>query len=270
QKAKRDGSVRKDGVLIDQDGGRLKAVNFEISPIKNIPGGERYYLVVFEEASRPPAERSKKDKKEATDKKNGKKQVSQVDLENKSLKEELEATREYLQSIIEEQRTTNEELRSANEEIQSSNEELQSTNEELETAKEELQSTNEELTTVNEELYERNQELSRVNNDLSNLLSGVNLPILMLDRELRIRRFTPLAQRAFNVIPTDVGRSITEIRPNLILPDLEQILGDVVENLHTIEREVQHKDGSWYSLRVRPYQTSDNRIDGAVMVLVDI
>src|SRR6266516_4459897 len=101
QKAKRDGAVRKDGVLIEQDGGRLKAVNFEISPIKNIPGGERYYLVVFEEASRPPAEKSSKNKKEVPDKKNGKKQVSRLDLENKRLKEELEATREYLQSIIE-------------------------------------------------------------------------------------------------------------------------------------------------------------------------
>src|SRR3989475_453346 len=143
QKAKRDSAVRKDGVLVQEDGG-LKTVNFEISPIKNIPGGERYYLVVFEEANRSIIEEPKKNKTQAAPAtKTGKREMSQLELENKRLKEELDASREYLQSIIEEQRTTNEELRSANEEIQSSNEELQSINEELETAKEELQSTNE-------------------------------------------------------------------------------------------------------------------------------
>src|SRR5437016_3137193 len=129
QKAKRNGAVRKDGVLIEH-AGDLRTVNFEITPIKNIPGAERYYLVVFEEANRPVAEASQKSKKEAPDKKPSKKQPAALELENKRLQEELDATREYLQSIIEEQRTTNEELRSANEEIQSSNEELQSINEE--------------------------------------------------------------------------------------------------------------------------------------------
>ena len=270
QKAKRDGSVRKDGVLIDQDGGRLKAVNFEISPIKNIPGGERYYLVVFEEASRPPAERSKKDKKEAPDKKNGKKQVSQVDLENKSLKEELEATREYLQSIIEEQRTTNEELRSANEEIQSSNEELQSINEELETAKEELQSTNEELTTVNEEMQNRNDELSKANSDLSNLLSSVNIPIVMLGNDFRVRRFTPMAEKVMNLIPSDIGRPLTDIKPNVKTPDLRQAIQRTIDSLEIQEFRVEDNDGGCYSMRIRPYRTLDNKIDGVVMIFLDI
>jgi len=270
QKAKRDGSVRKDGVLIDQDGGRLKAVNFEISPIKNIPGGERYYLVVFEEASRPPAERSKKDKKEAPDKKNGKKQVSQVDLENKSLKEELEATREYLQSIIEEQRTTNEELRSANEEIQSSNEELQSINEELETAKEELQSTNEELTTVNEEMQNRNDELTKANSDLSNLLSSVNIPIVMLGNDFRVRRFTPMAEKVMNLIPSDIGRPLTDIKPNVKTPDLRQAIQRTIDSLEIQEFRVEDNDGGCYSMRIRPYRTLDNKIDGVVMIFLDI
>src|SRR5262245_62742182 len=141
--------------------------------------------------------------------------MPQIEIENTRLKEDLEATREYLQSIIEEQRTTNEELRSANEEIQSSNEELQSINEELETAKEELQSTNEELTTVNEELQNRNDELTQLNNDLNNLLSSVSIPIIMLGNDLRIRRFTPLAEKVMNLIPTDTGRPITDIKPNL-------------------------------------------------------
>src|SRR4029453_6121284 len=139
----------------------------------------------------------------APQKKSGKLRPSEAELENTHLKEELDATREYLHSIIEEQRTTNEELRSGNEEIQSSNEELQSINEELETAKEELQSTNEELTTVNEELQNRNDELTQLNNDLSNLLSSVNLPIVMLGNDLRVRRFTPMAEKVMNLIPTD-------------------------------------------------------------------
>ena len=117
--------------------------------------------------------------------------------------------------MIEEQESTNEELKSANEEILSANEELQSTNEELQTAKEEAQSANEELVTVNEELRHRNAELARVNNDLVNVLSGVNIPIVMVSRDLRIRRFTPLAEKLFNLIPTDLGRPISDITPNL-------------------------------------------------------
>src|SRR5438552_6233283 len=269
QKAKRNGAARKDGVLVQEDGG-LRTVNFEISPIKNIPGGERYYLVVFEEASRPPAEKSSKNKKEVPDKKNGKKQVSRLDLENKRLKEELEATREYLQSIIEEQRTTNEELRSANEEIQSSNEELQSINEELETAKEELQSTNEELTTVNEELQNRNDELSKVNSDLSNLLSSVNIPIVMLGNDLRIRRFTPMAEKIMNLIPSDVGRPITDIKPNIKSPDLKRAIQRTIDSLEIQEFRVEDNDGGCYSMRIRPYRTLDNKIDGVVMIFLDI
>ena len=122
------------------------------------------------------------------------------------LQQEIGALRAYLQSVIEEQESTNEELKSANEEILSANEELQSTNEELQTAKEEAQSANEELATVNDELRHRNAELGRVNNDLINLLSGVNFPIVMVGRDLRVRRFTPLAERVFNLIPSDVGR----------------------------------------------------------------
>src|SRR6476660_529293 len=165
--------------------------------------------------------------------------MSEIEVENTHLKDELEATREYLQSIIEEQRTTNEELRSANEEIQSSNEELQSINEELETAKEELQSTNEELTTVNQELQNRNDELTQLNNDLNNLLSSVNIPIVMLGNDLRIRRFTPMAEQAMNLIPSDVGRPITDIRPNLNTPDLRRAIARVIESLEIQDSRIQ-------------------------------
>src|SRR5262249_39666195 len=147
------------------------------------------------------------------------------------LKRELEATREYLQSIIEEQEAMNEELRSANEEIQSSNEELQSTNEELETAKEELQSTNEELTTLNEELENRNQELALANNDLINLLASVDIPIVMLDANLRIRRFNPVAQRKLNFLQGDIGRPISDLNTKVPLENLEELVHEVIESL---------------------------------------
>ena len=191
-------------------------------------------------------------------------------MENARLTEELEATREYLQSIIEEQRTTNEELRSANEEIQSANEELQSINEEMETAKEELQSTNEELTTVNEELQNRNDELIQLNNDLNNLLSSVNIPIIMLGNDLRIRRFTPVSEKVMNLIPADVGRPITDIKSNLKLQDLRDLIIRVINSLETQETEVEDVNGRWYSMRIRPYRTIDNKIDGVVMVLLDL
>lgn len=111
---------------------------------------------------------------------------------------------------------------------------------------------------------------SRVNNDLVNLLSGVNIPIIMVSRELRIRRYTPLAEKAFNLIPTDMGRPITDIKPNLRVDDLSQIIMGVIDRLTPHESELQDRDGHWYSLRVRPYVTMDNKIDGASIVLVDV
>ena len=145
------------------------------------------------------------------------------------LREELSATRESLQAIIEEQEATNEELRSANEEITSSNEELQSTNEELETAKEELQSTNEELTTLNDELESRNAELENVNNDLHNLMASVSIPIVIVGADLRIRRFTSVAEKLLNLIPGDIGRPITDIKMRLEVPKLDKLISEVIE-----------------------------------------
>jgi len=186
------------------------------------------------------------------------------------LREELERSRESLRSVIEEQEATNEELRSANEESQSSNEELQSTNEELETAKEEMQSTNEELATVNDELQSANLEANRVNNDLVNLLASVQIPVVMLDNSLLVRRFTPSAQRFFSLIPSDIGRSLTDIKMNLDVSGLDRLIRGVIETLAVCERQVQDSNGRWFSLRIRPYRTKDNKIDGAVLALVDV
>lgn len=186
------------------------------------------------------------------------------------MRSELTGTKETLQAIIEEHESSNEELRAANEEIQSSNEELQSTNEELETAKEELQSTNEELTTLNEELENRNLELNQAINDLDNLLNTVNIPIVMLGRDLRIRTFTPLAEKVLKLIPADSGRPISELKLGIQVPDLEQQVLRVIETLNAEEIEVRAEDGRWYSVRIRPYRTTDDKIDGAVMAVLDI
>jgi two-component system, chemotaxis family, CheB/CheR fusion protein len=184
--------------------------------------------------------------------------------------DDLTVTKLYLRSLIEERDARNQELVSANEEIQSANEELQSANEELETTKEELQSSNEELQTVNEELQQRNSILAQTSNDLTNLLNSVNLPLLMLNNDLQIRQFTPLTQRLMNVRPSDIGRSINEIRLNLSVENLEPILLDVLDSLGTRELEVQDRDGHWRLLRVRPYRTAENKIEGVVLVLMDI
>jgi two-component system CheB/CheR fusion protein len=186
------------------------------------------------------------------------------------LNEELSATRESLQTIIEEHEAANEELRSANEEIMSSNEELQSTNEELETAKEELQSTNEELTTLNDELESRNGELEQVNNDLHNLLASVNISIVILSADLKIRRFTAMAEKMFKFIPGDIGRPITDIALPLNIPALDKDVREVFDTLTPKDIEAQDKEGHWWSVRIRPYKTTDHKIDGAVIALMDI
>jgi two-component system CheB/CheR fusion protein len=186
------------------------------------------------------------------------------------LERELATTKEYLQVTIEEQEATNEELQSSNEELLSSNEELQSINEELETAKEELTSTNEELSTLNEELAARNAELERVNDDLGNLLASVDVAIVMLSRDLRIRRFTPQAERVLNLIPSDIGRPLGDLNPRIEAPDLGALLAEVIGTGATRERNVRDRDGRWYWMRIRPYRGADGKGDGAVMLLVDI
>jgi two-component system CheB/CheR fusion protein len=179
------------------------------------------------------------------------------------LQQELRTTREYLQSVIEE-------LRSTNEEAQSANEELQSTNEELQTSKEELQSANEELHTINAEMQSRNTDLARLNDDLVNLFSSMNTPIMITGGDLRIRRFTPMAEKVFRLIAADVGRPIADLKPRINVPDLEEILQRVVDTLLPHEQEVQDQEGRQYLLRVRPYRTGDNRIDGTVLQLADV
>ena len=160
--------------------------------------------------------------------------------------------------------------RSANEEIMSSNEELQSTNEAAETAKEELQSVNEELQTINDELQNRNTELNGVNNDLKNVISSVRIPVIIVGRDLCIRRFTPGADKLLKLIPSDVGRSIGDIKTNVNILDLIPLISQVIESGAPVERQVRDAEGRWLSLWVGPYKTMDNKVDGAVITLFDI
>ena len=246
----------------------LCIVNIEIIPM-NIAAkqGDNYYFIIFEdgETLKPIS-----DSKDAASKISGKKKAKPDSVKFDKLKEELSLTKEYLQSIIEEREAANEELRSTLEELQSSNEELQSINEELETAKEELQSTNEELTTVNEELQNGNGELSQLNNDLVNLLSNVYIPIIMLGEDFRIRRFTPSAEKVFNIISTDIGRPISDLRMNLNISSLDSILNNVINTLESKEIDVQVNNGLWYRMKVRPYKTTDNKIDGVILAFIDM
>ena len=240
--------------------GTEKKITVSILPVHGAP--EPQYLVAFEPAAAEPG-RSIAKQRTRTGRDANRERVAE-------LEEELASTKRYLHSVIQQQEAAAEELKSAHEEVQSSNEELQSTNEELLTAKEELQSTNEELTTVNDEMQSRNAELQQINNDLINLLSSVNIPIVMLGNDLQIRRFTPHAERILNLLPGDVGRPVSDFRLKINVPDLVELCQEVVDRLVPREREVQDAEGRIYTMWVRPYRTADNRIDGVVLSLFDI
>lgn len=262
--------VRKERVRIDQNGHTFVA-NIEVVPLKNIK--ERCYLVLFEAADQRARGGSREAVKDKSPAKPGKKAAhtaADTAQEILDLRRELAEMRNYAQSILEEHEAANEELQASNEEVQSANEELQSINEELETSKEELESTNEELITVNEEMQKRNQELNRLNDDMKNLHSSAHMPIVVLGRDLTIRRFTAAAEKELNLLATDIGQSISRIKTNLDFPGLEEMITEVIRTAAVSEKEVEGKDGRCYSLRVRPFLTIDNKVDGAVMVLVDI
>jgi two-component system, chemotaxis family, CheB/CheR fusion protein len=264
-KALKNGSpVRKDGILLKTNGSPHE-VAMEVVPFHIPRSSETWILVLFEEEAFHEPKHGVREKKHTSKAGNDPR-----DKEIAHLRSELDANKESLQAIIEEQEATNEELKSANEEIESSNEELQSTNEELETAKEELQSTNEELITLNEELSNRNLEMAQMNNDLTNLLSSTSIPIIMVDNSLAVRRATPLAEKLFNLIPTDIGRRLSDLKANLHIENLDEMIREVIETLSTREQKVQDTQGRWYSLRIRPYRTRENKIDGAVITLLDI
>jgi two-component system CheB/CheR fusion protein len=253
--------VRYDGLQVKANGDTA-VVNLVVRPVTKPEGVRGLLLVVFEDASPGayPAEEG------AGSPGDGDQEQRLVMLER-----ELRAKEEYLQAMIEEMETANEELKSTNEELQSSNEELQSTNEELETSKEELQSVNEELVTVNTELQGKIEELSRANNDMNNLLASTGIGTLFVDRQLRIQRFTPATTRIINLIQTDVGRPLGDIvsrlaNYNRLVPDVQMVLDTLVSK----GAQVQTHEGQWYQMRIQPYRTPENAVEGAVLTFTEI
>jgi two-component system, chemotaxis family, CheB/CheR fusion protein len=246
-----NGASKETGFRID-DSGQLRDVTIEAIPLGGAsPSEKRHFLVLFEDAglNGGPAAAPK-----AAIQDNG---------GSARLQRELLATKGYLQSIVEDNATTLEELRAANEEAQAGNEEL-------ETAQEELESANEELNTLNEELKISNVEFSKVNRDLANLLESISIPLVMVGRDLRIRRFTRAIEPLLNLIASDVGRSITDLQPQIELPDLRRLLLDAMAGTSRQPRDVRDSHGHWYSLRILPSLGPDRKADGAVLMLIDI
>jgi two-component system CheB/CheR fusion protein len=262
-------SVRRDNLPSgpDADG---RPASIEVVPLKNLK--QRCTLIFFEDTGKSPVRRAD-DQAASVRRQGGMKTESdslQVTQRIADLEQELHESRDYLQSFREQADATGEELQGANEEVTSANEELQSINEELETSKEEIESTNEELTTVNEELASRNDALGHLNGDLVNLQSSIDLAIVLLGRDQKIRRFSPRAAQLFNLLPADVGRPFAHIRHNLEINELDSIIAGVIGTARHFECEAQSIDNLWYSLRVRPYIALDQKIDGAVLVLMEI
>jgi two-component system, chemotaxis family, CheB/CheR fusion protein len=231
------------GLNVKANGDYIKA-NMAVRPV-DMASGATVYLVVLEEVPPRPADAPPS--------------PAQADQVGRiaELERELLAKDEYLQTTLEEMETTNEELKS--------------TNEELETSKEELQSVNEELSTVNAELQDKVVDLSRANNDMNNLLAGTGVGTVFVDHQLRIARFTPAATQVINFIPADIGRPLEHVTSNLVGYDrMIDDISAVLETLDPKEAEVQVKSGAWYLMRIRPYRTMENLIEGAVITLVDI
>ncbi|WP_295404713.1 chemotaxis protein CheB [uncultured Thiocystis sp.] len=260
-------TVRRVGVRVKTNGDFTR-VNLLVRPVTHGPATtceEPLYLVVLEPAravaDEPATARADGSEDSGMD----------ADVRIAELKEELRSKEEYLQSSNEELETINEELKSSNEEMQSVNEELQSTNEELETSKEELQSVNEELSTVNAELQTKVVDLSRTNNDMNNLLAGTGIGTVFVDHRLRILRFTPDATQIINLILSDIGRPVGHILSNLV--GYDRLVADTQSVLDTLipkELDVQTTAGVWYRMRIHPYRTLDNVIEGAVLTFVDL
>ncbi|MFA6010866.1 MAG: CheR family methyltransferase [Desulfobacteraceae bacterium] len=262
-------TVRRSNLRVKTNGD-YTLVNLIIRPVDTDAGpaiNEPLYIVILEESS--ISERVDRDPVSGPD--GTAPSIDDTNNHIEALQKELRSKEEYLQTANEELETSNEELKSSNEEMQSVNEELQSTNEELETSKEELQSINEELATVNSELQTKVVDLSQANNDMNNLLAGTGIATVFVDHNLRILRFTPTATQIINLITGDIGRPVSHIVPNLRgYNDLASAIQSVLDTLIPKETEVQTTEGGWYTLRIQPYRTIDNVIEGAVITFVDI
>ena len=262
--------VRRPGLRVKTNGD-FTTVNLTVRPVSSsldstTPHG--LFLVILET---PPAAEEPPEKAAEAAGEDAGGSAAHVDTRIAALRRELRSKEEYLQTTNEELETSNEELKSSNEEMQSINEELQSTNEELETSKEEMQSLNEELATVNAELQQRVADLSRANNDMNNLLSGTGIGTIFVDFQLLIQRFTPTVTQVINLIQTDVGRPVGHIVHNLVGYDsLVADVQGVLDSLVPKEVEVQTREGAWFLMRIRPYRTLENVIEGTVITFTEV
>jgi two-component system CheB/CheR fusion protein len=242
-------------MLVEREGA-IHRVECTIEPITPLPGESRLWLVSFRDVPTAPAVEVRADDSE-------KPLLRQLEAENQNLREELQVTLEQLESTSEEYRAGHEELLSLNEELQSSNEELQA-------SKEELQSLNEEMLTVNRQLEDRNAELRSISNDLENLITSTEIPIIFLDRELRVRRFTAAATQVMRLVPSDVGRSIEHIKERAQDTGLLRDAQVVLETLIPVTTEILTEEARWYARTVRPYRTADDRIEGICIAFVEV
>ncbi len=249
-------SVTLENLVVGTNGGK-QVVNVTIEALSGHNGLDGTVMIVFTEvAAKPPGKTT------------GKKSANIKRLTD--LERELGQAHQEVQSMREEMQSSQEELKSSNEELQSTNEELQSTNEELTTSKEELQSMNEELHTLNQELQTRLDELSYANNDMKNLLDSTDIATLFLDNSLSVRRFTSETSKITRLIPTDAGRPITDIASALLYPELADDAREVLRTLVKAEKQIPISDGNWFEVRILPYRTLDNMIDGVVITFIDI
>ncbi len=264
-------SVQRPGLYIKNEEG-FAVVNLAIHPVHSeaaTASEPLLYLVVLEEV--PPMDLEQARQFLVHSAAGGSDTDIDADTRIAALKEELHAQESFLQAANDKLQMSNEELNSFNEEMQSLNEELQSTNEELETSKEELQSVNEELSTVNAELQTKVSDLSRANNDMNNLLAGTGIGTVFVDCEMRILRFTPAATTIINLVLNDLGRPVTHLASNLV--EYNTLAADTQSVLDTLipkEMEVMTSDGKWYLMRIQPYRTLDNTIEGAVISFINI
>ena len=252
-------SVALHGLKVGTNGGEL-CVDVTVQRLDEPGPLQGLVMIVFTEMAAPVAAKpaGRLPKHHA-----GSARLAELEQELRNVRGEARATHEEMQ-------TSQEELRSANEELQSTNEELQSTNEELTTSKEEMQSMNEELQTLNAELQAKVDEFSRASNDMKNLLDSTDIATLFLDKHLNVRRFTPQASKIIKLIPADAGRPITDLASELRYPELPEDAHEVLRTLASAEKPIGARDGRWFNVRIMPYRTLDDRIDGVVITFADI
>jgi len=256
-------AITRHQVQVQVNGG-TQAIDLHVVPLDRPKELAGRLLVVFEDIELPAGGReSPKDTAHVS-------QKDQVVSKVAELEQELQEARESHQSTVEELESSNEELKSTNEELQSSNEELQSTNEELESSKEELQSLNEELQTVNSELQSKVDELSEAHDDITNLLNSTQIATIFVDNDLRVKRFSQEATKIVNLIQSDIGRPLSDQSTMIEGVEIITNIRQVLDKLSPVEKEVQTSDSTWYIMRIMPYRTMDNRIQGAVVTFLDI